>query len=593
MSLRFRINLLITGLTVLFTAVLLQVAMQDTRRAIREEMEGANRVTLQLLSTVIRDTRVASDPGDGRRALLSFLRELGRVRAHDIELRDENDQSLYSSPPSLYKPGRAAPDWFTRLVQPELATIRLPLDRGHLSVTVDTSRSVLDAWDELKMLLLVVVAFLVAANGLVFFLVGRFLRPVQPILEGLRRMEGGDLAARLPPMSSPEFDAIGHTFNGMADALERSLADNRRLALVAQQSGDAIVILDLDGRVSFWNPAAARLFGHEAGAVTGQPASVLVPEDRRAEAEAHSRALRGREAVAPVETVRLTREGARVDVALSAAPLVDPGSDQVIGEIYALRDITALKRAREAEADLAHNRRLTQLIQARLEEERRSIARELHDELGQWATAVRTIASVIARKTEDSRPDLNEGARTIVDVAGRIYDTLHGIIRQLRPSALDHLGLRDTLEEAVGQWRALHPQLSFELDVAGTVDGLGEAVNITAYRIVQECLNNIVKHAGASRARVSVVVEGDGPSARLRVTVADDGRGLPAAEALHPTRFGLLGMRERAEGVGGTLSFSRAVEGGLVVTALLPLAGPPQPRAGPEAEAEHNGKESA
>ena len=103
-----------------------------------------------------------------------------------------------------------------------------------------------------------------------------------------------------------------------------------------------------------------------------------------------------------LETRRVAQDGRVVDVALSAAPLVDPASDEVIGEICSMRDITEHKRAQQAEAELEQNRRLTQLIQTRLEEERRAIARELHDELGQSVTAIRTIGAAIANRTEGS-----------------------------------------------------------------------------------------------------------------------------------------------------------------------------------------------
>jgi hypothetical protein len=572
-SLRVRINLLITVLTVLFTAAVLKIAVDDTRRAIREEMEGANRVTLQLLSTVIRDAQIVSGPeAGGHDVLLSFLRELGRVRAHDIVLRDVDDQLLYASPPSAYKAGRSAPEWFVRLVRPELAIINLPVTSGNLSVTVDASRSVLDAWDDLGSLVAVIAVFLVAVNVLVFFLLGRSLQPVEAILAGLQGMARGDLGARLPVFRTAEFGAISQTFNGMADALERSLAENRRLALVAQQSSDAILIQDLEGRVSYWNPAAERLFGYAAADIVGQPGDLIVPADLRPELARQSSALRARSGIDPVETRRLRRDGREIDVALAAAPLVDPVSDQVIGEIYSLRDVTELKRAREAELELAQNRRLTQLIQASLEEERRSIARELHDELGQWATAVRTIGTVIATRTENTQPDLHRSARMIVDTAGRIYDTLHGIIRQLRPSALDHLGLRDTLEEAVGQWRSMHPEIEFRLVVDGEVEGLGEQVNITVYRIVQECLNNVVKHARASMAEVSVSRVNEDGQDSLRVTVRDNGRGLVDPAAVRATRFGMLGMRERAEALGGRLEMSGGDGCGLTVAAVIPLA---------------------
>ncbi len=573
MSLRVRINLLITVLTALFAAAVLKIVIDDARRSIREEMEGSNRVTLQLLSTVIRDAQIVSKAEDGERVLLGFLRELGRVRAHEIQLFDAEDKLLYGSPPSVYKVGRSAPEWFVRLVKPEMPVINLPVHNGTITVLVDPSRSVVDAWDDLKNLLLLIAIFLVAVNVLVFFLIGWSLRPVSLILEGLRHMEKGEHHVRLPRMQTPEFEAISHTFNGMADALEKSLTENRRLALVAQQSGDAIVILDLEGRVSFWNPAAERLFGFPAAEIVGEPARLIVPHALVKEAEEHSATLRARRTVDHVETRRRGRDGRSIDVAMSAAPLTDPATDDVMGEIYSMRDITELKRAREAEVELAQNRRLTQLIQSSLEEERRTIARELHDELGQCITAVRTIGTVIAQQTEQNQPEVHRSARTIVDVAGRIYDSVHGIIRQLRPTALDHLGLRETLEEAVAQWRRLHPSLAFELAVDGDVQALGETVNITVYRIVQECINNVVKHARAHRVSVEVTREAGARGDTLSVRVRDDGQGLVEPEAVRATRFGVLGMRERAEALGGTFELLTAEGGGVEVKVTLPLTG--------------------
>ncbi len=189
-----------------------------------------------------------------------------------------------------------------------------------------------------------------------------------------------------------------------------------------------------------------------------------------------------------------------------------------------MRDITEHKRAQQAEAELEQNRRLTQLIQTRLEEERRAIARELHDELGQCVTAIKTIGAAIANRTEAQRcPRSTRNAQTIVQVAGHIYDVVHGIIRQLRPSALDHLGLQDALEDWV-EHLAQPPSgdRTAICSLAGDLDDLGETVNITVYRIIQECLTNVVRHAGADRAQIEVQRTGDA----RRGHGADNGKGL-------------------------------------------------------------------
>jgi PAS domain S-box-containing protein len=569
MSLRVRINLIMSALIVLFTLVTGNIIVNDMRSSIREEMEAGGKVTLQLLSAVLataqRSRTWSEHPNT---VLLSYLENLGRVRAHDIRLYDGADRLLYESPPSVYKAGRAAPDWFTRMVQPDLPEVVLPTGEGRVVVTQDASRSILDAWDDLTRLLWLLVAFLVVVNVVVFFLVGRSLRPVSGILAGLSELERGRYQVRLPRFPLAEFDAIGHTFNRMAQALDESHAENRRLALVAKQSSDAIIIHDLQGNISFWNPAAERLFGYAATEIAGRSATLLTPAGLESEVEANLEAIRARLTVENLETRRLTRDGRLVDVLLSAAPLVDPNTDQVIGEIVSMRDITAQKRAQLAEAELVQNRRLTQMIQTRLEEERRSIARELHDELGQSITAIRTIGAAIANRSSREAPDVHASATTIVEVAGRIYDTVHNIIRQLRPSALDNLGLSEALEELLASWRDRYPEVAVRAILEGDLDALGERTNITVYRFVQEGLTNVVRHAAATRAEVHVARQGG----TLEVMVRDNGKGLGERNQSDLARFGLMGMRERVEALGGQFEIDGAPGEGVRVRARIPVA---------------------
>src|SRR5690606_25181776 len=199
------------------------------------------------------------------------------------------------------------------------------------------------------------------------------------------------------------------------------------------------------------------------------------------------------------------------------------------------------------ELELQQSRKFTQLIQVKLEEERKTIARELHDELGQCVTAIRTIGTAIANRSGDGQTETRHNAETIVEVATHIYDVVHSIIRQLRPSALDHLGLSDAISELVERYRRQNPQLSVALEMEGDLNRFGEKVNITVYRVIQECLTNAAKHAEASSVRVEVTLQQSGTSQeRLEIRVIDDGRGL-SPEFAEGRRFGLLGIRERVQ----------------------------------------------
>ncbi len=571
MSLRFRINLIITLLIVVFSLVTAKIVLDDARRQIREEMEAGTKVTLQLLTTVLYSSQfVPPTENEPNGVLLGFLTQLGRVRANEIRLYARDGTLLYTSPPPVYKAGRSAPRWFTSLVAPRSQPVELAVKGGRIAITPDPSRSILDAWDDMRNLIWLALGFLVLVNGVVFWLLGRSLQPVGTILRGLSQMERGQLDARLPGFSLPEFDAIGHTFNRMAGALEESHAENTRLALVAKQSSDAIMIHDLSGNISFWNPAAERLFGYRPAEIVGQSATLLTVPGLEDEVSANLEKIRSRRIVENLDTQRLTRDGRIVDVALSAAPMVDPVSGEVIGEICGMRDITEHRRAQQTERELEQNRRLTQLIQTRLEEERRAIARELHDELGQCVTAIKTIGAAIANRTKDTASEIYTSAQTIVNVAGHIYDVVHGIIRQLRPSALDHLGLREAVEDLVEIWRGRHPEIHCDLRLRGDVDGLGESVNITVYRVIQECLTNVLRHAQATLAQIEVQRDGG----ILRVAVSDNGKGLSLPSESESERFGLMGMRERVQALGGEFVLQSQPGAGLTVVATIPVRHP-------------------
>ena len=578
LSLRFRINLVITLVIVAFTIATGNLLIEETRRSIREEMEAGTRITAQLMETIIANTRPVVQNSSHDLVLLSFLQRVGRVRANEIRLYDQDEKLLYTSPPPVYKQGRWAPQWFSGLVKPQLQDFRLNLAGGSVVITPDPSRSILDAWDDLKQFFWLMLGFFVLVNAIVFWLLGRSLRPVEKILGGMSLMEKGRFDSRLPMFGSPEFDSIAKVFNRMAQTLEDSLAENRRLALVAKQSSDAIIIHDLEGRISFWNPAAERLFGYRTDEIVGQSATLLTTAERRDEVQENLETVKRRALIELVDTQRVTRQGRVIDIALSAAPLVDPVTDEVIGEICSMRDITEHKLARQAELQLEQNRELTRVIQTRLEEERRSIARELHDELGQCVTAIKTIGAAIANRTRDVEPESHNNALTIVSVASHIYDVVHGIIRQLRPTALDHLGLSETLRDTVSAWRKRHPDIACELRFEGAIEGMGETINITIYRIVQECLTNVARHAMAERVEIDVERSGDS----VRVKVRDNGRGFARQEG-KPTRFGLIGMRERVQALAGEFHMDTGPGRGTTVTAALPVARRAQNSNGAEA----------
>ena len=249
--------------------------------------------------------------------------------------------------------------------------------------------------------------------------------------------------------------------------------------------------------------------------------------------------------------------------------------DQRLPE-YATRELALLARSYNRLADsldesLAENARLEQdqalarALQARLEQERRAIARELHDELGQGITAVRSIAGAIIQRTT-AQPGINGSAQAILAMTTQMQDGVHTILQRLRSRGADS---QVRIEEAIESYCALWASHHGDIRVDSTIEALGEqvtdALGLTILRMVQESLTNVARHAHATRVEVRLGVRDD----EIEVEVIDNGRGLGENPA--PGRHGLVGMRERIAELHGELELSSPPEGGLNVRARLPL----------------------
>jgi len=231
----------------------------------------------------------------------------------------------------------------------------------------------------------------------------------------------------------------------------------------------------------------------------------------------------------------------------------------------------ALRRAAErALMDaLTENRRLSQMYLLAQEEERRSLARELHDELGQCLNAIKLDAMAIRNDPRALPKEVLESARAIVDVSSQVYDVTRGLMQRLRPVALDELGLADALRHLAGEWRRRNPSVNCSIELEGELDGLGEQLNITLYRVVQECLTNVTRHARASAVEIAVA-RVDSASNELLVSVRDDGVGLPRGSGR--AGLGLAGLRERVGALDGRLEVLASRPHGVEVRARIPVA---------------------
>ncbi len=446
MTLRLKINLIVSVLTLLFVAALVVQEVDDERKSVREEVAAANRVAAQLLNRLVWEYS-----SQGPQRLLSYLRGMGRVRSNEITLRDAAGQELYRSPPPSYKAGRDAPAWFERLVSPPPSVQAIALPDGMLEIRANAGRAALDAWDQFVMLVGESLLLLLTANLTVFWLVGRALRPLGLIVEGLNTLEAGRFDVTLPPLRGTEAAAIGIAFNRMMGALQHNMETEQRAAL--------------------------------------------------------------------------------------------------------------------AERQLEENRQLTRWIDARLEQERRSIARELHDELGQSVTAIRSMALSIAQRSATVDEQSRAAANVIADESSRLYDAMHGLIPRLTPLVLDKLGLEEALRDLADRTRRSQPGVHVELQAdLGSTAAPPDAA-LTLYRAAQEGITNALRHGQATTLRLCLGADDDG----LTLEVVDDGRGLARDWSIDDGHHGLRWLAERVEALGGRFSLAPVEPHGARLVVRVPL----------------------
>lgn len=208
---------------------------------------------------------------------------------------------------------------------------------------------------------------------------------------------------------------------------------------------------------------------------------------------------------------------------------------------------------------LGENRYLVGRLFAVQEDERRRLARELHDELGQTLNAVKLDALALPESAT---------ARRIAGNADHVYRAAADLVRNLRPPALDELGLASALQACVARWRASYPDLAVQLSVGGKLDDLGEIMNLAVYRMVQEALTNCVRHAQAGHFYIDLTRAPDDEGSLL-LEMRDDGRGF--VPGMRGAGSGLTGMRERVNLLGGSFELLSEAGQGVTIRIELPV----------------------
>ena len=565
MTLRLRFNLLITLIMLFLVISLVAVSMSSSKRSIQEGVESANKVTLQYLETIIVRSVQNPEWGTTHDVIGRFLRQLGYVRSNDIFLYNYQGELTYRSPPSSYKLEVQPPQWFINFISPKKESNSRLINAGRLVVQSNASGAIRGAWVDLRTLFSTTLIFFLMFNLFVYWLLGQWLRPINKMLDAIEKIGKGGFDARLPHFNVPEFRSIALNFNAMGSSLQKTMFDNKRLGLIAEQTADAVIIHDERMNISFWNRSAERIFGYKKREVLGKSASLIIPDTLKKELDKNVTLMKKNKFIHDFTTKRIAKNGKLIDVSISASPLIDPKTKKLIGDIVSMRDISERLLVKKSRDELEQNRKLTTIIQGHIEDERRSLARELHDELGQYVSAIKIFAQNISNKASDNK-DIKTSASSVTSAANQIYDGMHSIIRKLRPGALDNLGLSETIKDAVLSWQKQYTKLKFSLEIKDDINDLGEAININVFRIIQESMNNAIKHSKAKEISINLYLL----KQALKLEFSDDGVGFDKKILKNSKQFGLIGIKERVQSLKGTFEIITRPSKGTKLIILIP-----------------------
>jgi signal transduction histidine kinase len=249
-------------------------------------------------------------------------------------------------------------------------------------------------------------------------------------------------------------------------------------------------------------------------------------------------------------------------------PLKD-ASGRVVAVNISVEEVTDVRRMQEEQHRQSHLRALAAALQEAREADRTSIARELHDELGQILTCIKLLVTQLVNGFPQPAPDALSDLKSLHSLVDKGIEAVGRISHGLRPALLDVVGVSAAIREHAGFFQQ-STGIECEVVASDREPAVPKATATALFRIVQETLTNVARHSGATKVEITLRDEADS----LTVVVRDNGRGMPDAQVGARGGLGILGMRERMEILGGKLSIHSVAGDGTYLTASVPHVKP-------------------
>lgn len=507
---------------------------------------------------------VVLDP-NGKVVMHSDLSEIGKTYTDALSVAALNspESGGYTNVHSSDREKKHC-DMFTHIQVSgvRLGTVRLGY--SHMAVEKEIA--------EARQQILIIGLLTTITGGVVAYLLATFISsPIKRITNATEKVAKGNLNTSLKIRRNDEIGMLANAFNKMTEDLRRTTVSKDYVDNIIGSMNDALIVVSPDAKIISVNKATCDLLGYEEDELVGKDINLIFPQEETIFKGSGFKRLPDEATVVNHELEYVTKSGKRIPMLFSSAVLKNKDRS-IEGFVWIARDITERREAEEALRQSEKELRFlsSQLMKAQ-EEERKRLSIELHDELGQALMVLKLKLSSIRKELQAGQESLQAECSEMIVYINEVAENVRRLSRDLSPSILEDLGLSAAIRWLVETFTK-HSNIESSLEMTEIDNLFSHEGQITVYRIIQECLTNIAKHAYATGVSIVINKQDD----RVLFSIEDDGKGFNIKEVFSkdPGKkgLGLSAIYERIRMLGGFIDMWSQEGKGTKVTFTIPLS---------------------